>query len=155
MRKHPLKKFLVEFGQYFEPAELFYHRRIAEGLSRLGFQVLSIERLSSSSRWELRVRATLEAQAQFVGRTYRARNLSYGKATQLLEGWLKTGLRSILRQLGSGVKAGPIVAVRHGAYFRIGLVWPLGTPGKWRPRASHDPLRTSGMIQEWLKRQRN
>jgi hypothetical protein len=77
MKKLPLKKFLVEFGRYFEPAEVFYHARIAEGLTRLGFQVFSIERLSYASRWELRVRATLAARAQLVGRTYRARNLTY------------------------------------------------------------------------------
>jgi hypothetical protein len=151
MKKVPLKKFLVEFDRFFEPAELFYHARIAEGLTRPGFRTLSIERLSSASRWQVRVRATLEAQAQLVGQTYRARNLTYGKATKLLEGWLKTELRSILRQVGSGAKVGPIVVVRHGAYFQIGFVWPLGTPGKWRPPASHHPFRASGMIREWLK----
>jgi hypothetical protein len=155
MKKASLRKFLVEFGRYFEPAELFYHLRIAEGLSPLGFQVLSIERLSRVSRWQLRLKATLDAQAQLVGRTFRARSLSYGKATKLLEGWLKTELRSILRQLGGGVKVGPIALARHGAYFQVGFVWPLGTPGKWRLRSDHHPFLASGMIQEWLKTQRN
>lgn len=155
MKKLPLKKFLVECGRYFEPAELFYHARIAEGLTRLGFQVLTVDRLSSRSRWNLRFKATLEAQAQMVGRAFRARNLSYGKATKLLEGWLKMELRSILRQLGSGVKIGPIAVARHGTYFQIRFVWPLGTPGKWRPRSAHHPFRASGMISEWLKNQRN
>lgn len=155
MRRLPLKQFLVEFGRYFEPAELFHHLRIAESLSRMGFQVLSIERFSSASRWRLRLKATLEGQAQSVGRTYRARNLSYGKATKLLEGWLKTELRSVLRELGSGVKVGPIALGRHGAYFQVGFVWPLGTPGKWRPRPAHHPFQASGMIQDWLKDQRN
>lgn len=39
-----------------------------------------------------------------MGRTYRARNLSYGKATKLPEGWLKMELRATLRDLGGGVK---------------------------------------------------
>jgi hypothetical protein len=155
MRKLPLKRFLVEFGRYFEPAHLFYHLRVAEGFSRLGFQVLAIERLSTASRWRLRLKATLEAQAQLVGRTFRARNLSYGKATQLLEGWVKNELRSLLNQLGSGVKVSPIAVARHGAYFQVAFVWPLGAPGKWRPSASHHPLRASGMIRAWLQNQRN
>ncbi len=125
-------------------------------MNRLGFKVLSIERLSRASRWELKLRATLEAQAQIVGQTYRARNLTYGKATKLLEGWLKSQLRSILKDLGSGIKADALVVVRHGAYFQVGFVWPLGTPGRWRPPSSSDnPLRTSGMIRDWLKEQRN
>ncbi len=155
MRKLPHKRFLIEFGRYFEPAELFYHLRMAEGLTRLGFQVRSIERLSTASRWRLHLKATLEAQAQLVGQTFRSRNLSYGKATKLLEGWLKMELRSVLNQLGSGVKIGPIAVARHGAYFQVGFVWPLGTPGKWRPQAFHHPFRASGMIRQWLKDQRN
>jgi hypothetical protein len=155
MKKPSLKKFLVEFGRYFEPAELFYHLRIAENLSRLGFQVLSIERLPSASRWRLRLKATLEAQAQLVGQTFRSRNLSYGKATKLLDGWLRMELRSILSQLGNRVKVGPIAVARHGAYFQLRFAWPLGTPGKWRPQSGHHPFRASGMIREWLKRQRN
>jgi hypothetical protein len=155
MKRLPLKKFLVEFGRYFEPAELFYHLRIAEGLTRLGFQVRTIQQLSSASRWQLLLKATLEAQAQLVGRTYRARNLSYGKATKLLEGWLKMALRSILGQLGSGVKVGSIAVARHGAYFQVEFVWPLGTPGNWRPRSCHHPFRASGMIRQWLNDQRN
>lgn len=155
MRRLPLKQFRVEFGRYFEPAKLFYHLRIAEALSRMGFQVLSIERLSSASRWRLRFKATLEAQAQLVGRTFHARNLSYGKATQLLEVWLRMELRSVLRELGSGVKVGPIVGGRHGAYFQVDFVWPLGTSGKWRPRPARHPFQASGMIQDWLKAQRN
>ena len=156
MKKLALKQFLLEFGRYFEPAHFFYHRRIEEGLNQLGFKVLSIELLSTASAWQLRLRATLEAQAQLVGRTYRARNLSYGKATKLLEGWLKTELRSLLRQLGSGIKCEGIVVVRHGAYIQARFVWPLGTPGRWRPpTSSAHPFRVSGMIQEWLNTQRN
>ncbi len=155
MSKLHLKRFLVEFGRYFEPAELFYHLRIAEGVTRFGFQVRSIERFSSASRWRLYLKATLEAQAQLVGQTFRSRNLSYGKATKLLEGWLARELRSILSQLGSGAKVGPIAVARHGAYFQVAFVWPLGTPGKWRPRSCHHPFLASGMIQQWLKDQRN
>ena len=156
MKRLALKKFLLEFGRYFEPADLFYHRRIEERLTRLGFQVLSIDRLSKASAWQLRLKATLDAQAQLVGRTYRARNLSYAKATKLLEGWLKTDLRSILRDLGSGVKCDRLAVVRHGAYFQARFVWPLGTPGLWRPPTTPGhPFQTSGMIQEWLKQQRN
>ena len=155
MNKLSLRTFLLEFGRYFEPAELFYHIRIAEALSRVGFRVLLIERLSNASRWEVRLRATLQAQAQLVGRTFRARSLSYRKAAQLLEHCLKTELRSILGQLGSGIKFGSIVVVRHGTSFRIGFVWPLGTPGKWRPQTGDHPFRVSGMIQNWLKEQRN
>jgi hypothetical protein len=149
------KKFLVEFGRYYEPAELFYHLRIAEGLTRLGFQVRTIQRLSNASRWQLLLKATLEAQAQLVGQTFRSRNLSYSKATKCLEGWLRIELRSILSQLGSGVKVGPMAVARHGAYFQVGFVWPLGTPGKWRPRSCHHPFRASGMIRQWLNEQRN
>ncbi len=155
MSKPFLKKFLVEFGWYFEPAEVFDHARIAEGLTQLGFQVRLIERLSSASCWDLRLKATLEAQAQLVGQTFRSRSLSYGQATKHLEGWLKRQLRSILRQLGSGVEVGPMVALRHGAYFHVRFIWPLGTPGKWRRPASHHPLKASGMIRQWLRGQRN
>src|SRR4051812_6379800 len=95
MKTLTIKQFLVQFGRYFEPAALFYHLRIVEGLTQLGFQVRSIQRLSTSSRWQILLKATLEAQAKLVGRTYRARNLSYGKATQLLDGWLKAELRTI------------------------------------------------------------
>ena len=155
MKKLSFKKFLVEFGRYFEPAAVFYHARIAQGLSRLGFQVLWIERLSHDSRWELRLRATVDAQAQLVGRTYRTRTLRYGKAKKLLESWLKTELRSILRQVGGGVKIGPIVVARHGANLQVSFVWSLGTPGKWRPTTCRHPFRSSGMVQAWLKDQRN
>ena len=150
-----LNEFLVEFSRYSEPAEIFYHARIAEGLTRLGFRVLWIERLSKDRRWQLRLKATLEAQSQIAGQTYRARNLSYGKVTKLLAGWLKMELRSILQQLGGGVEIGPIAVRRHGAHFRVAFVWSPGTPGRWRPQVCHHPFKASGMIRTWLKEQRN
>ena len=156
MKKFALRQFLVEYGRYYEPAALFYHRRIEEALIQFGFKVLSIDRLSRASRWQLRLKATLEAQAQVVGQTYRARNLTYGKATKLLESRLKSQLRSALNQLGDGISPKAMTVVRHGAYFQVCFLWPLGTPGKWRPPASSDhPFRASGMIRAWLKQQRN
>jgi hypothetical protein len=156
MKNFALKRFLVECGRYFEPAHLFYHRRIEEGLAGLGFSVLSIERLAKASAWQVKLRATLEVQAQIVGRTYRARNLNCAKTTKLLEGWLKAELRALLRQLGSGTKSDALVVVRRGAYFSVRFVWPFGTPGRWRPPTSPThPFRVSGMIQDWLKQQRN
>ena len=156
MKNIELKRFLAECGRYFEPAHFFYHRRIEEGLARLGFTVLSIERLAKASAWQVKLRVTLETQAQMVGRTYRARNLTCGKTAKLLKGRLKAELRALLRQLGSGTKSDALVVVRHGAHFSVRFVWPLGTPGRWRPptSATH-PFRDSGMILEWLKQQRN
>jgi hypothetical protein len=150
-----LDEFLVEFSRYSEPAEIFYHASVAEGLTRLGFQVLWIERLSKDRRWQLRLKATLEAKSQIAGQTYRARNLSYGKATKLLAGWLKTELRSILQQLGGGLEIGPIAVTRQRAHFRVAFVWSPGTPGRWRPRACHHPFKGTGMIRAWLKDHRN
>lgn len=156
MKKLALKQFLLEFGRYFEPAHLFYHRRIEEGLTQLGFHVLSIEQLSTAPTWQLRLRATLDAQAQLIGGTYRPRNLNFGKTTKLLEGWLKAELRSLTRQLGSGIKCDKLVVVRHGACLEVRFVWPLGAPGRWRPPLSPDhPFRAPGMIQHWLKAHRN
>ena len=128
-----------------------------EHLEPLGFKVISIERGLVPAVWRLRLKATLQAQAHLLlGRTYRARTLSRTKLTEHLTAWLKAELRSLLVDLGRGKRSGKLVVAGRGACFEANFVLPVGSPGLWRPTWGRaHPFRVPGIVQDWLKPQRN
>ena len=157
MKKTNLKQFLAKYGRHVEPGRLFYHLRLQERLTALGFRVISIERLEEHPVWNIRIRGNLDAQTNLLlGKSYKGkRPVSWGSG-EIIEQRLEAEFQAILKQLGKPVKADELNVVRYGGYFQIVFVWPLGQPGKWfsRPARPH-PLRVSGVMQRWLKGQRN
>ena len=158
MKKFGLKPFLLKYGEYIEPGQLFYHRRLEERLAGLGLRVTSVQRFAEHPVWQIRLRAPLEAQAQLLlGKPYKGHRPACWASGKLIEARLKEELRLILKQLSPpDVKAEEINVVRHGGSFQCVFVWPVGKPGLWRPRARQPhPLQVSTVIRRWLKRQRN
>jgi hypothetical protein len=152
-----LKQFLVRYDRYYESGQYFYHHRLQERLADLGLRVISIERFEAHPVWEIKVRGNLDAQTKLlVGKSYAGKRPACWGSGKLVEARLKEELRSILKQLGPGVKAEEINVVRSGSRFQCVFVWPLGTAGIWRPRPPHaHPLQVSVIVQRWLKGQRN
>ena len=157
MKKFGLKPFLAKYGRYVEPGQFFYHRRLQERLAALSLRVISIQRFDEHPVWQIRARAPLDAQAKLLlGKSYKGHRPDCWASGKLIEARVKEELRSILKQLGPGVKAEEINVVRHGGYFQCVFVWPLGKPGILRPRpAKPHPLQVSVVVHRWLKRQRN
>ncbi len=157
MKKKNLKQFLAKYGRFVEPGQFFYHHRLHERLTGLGFRVISIERLDTHPVWNIRIRGNLEAQTNLLlGKSYKGKRPAAWGSGEVIEQRLKAEMQSILKQLGRAVKADELNVVRYGGYFQIVFVWPLGQPGKWFPRpARPHPLRVSGVMQRWLKGQRN
>jgi hypothetical protein len=119
--------------------------------------VISIERYEPHAVWQIRLRGNLDAQTKLLlGKSYSGKRPACWASGKLVEARLKEELRSILKQLGPGAKAEEVNIVRSGSRFQCVFVWPLGTPGYWRPRPrpAH-PLQVSVVVQRWLNRQRN
>jgi hypothetical protein len=158
MKKAGFKPFLMKYCRYVEPGHFFYHRRLEERLAGLGLRLISIERFDEHPVWQVRTRAPLEAQAKLIlGKSYSGKRSASWGSKEVIEERLKAELRSILKQLSPpDVKAEEIQFVRHGGYFQMVFVWPLGKPGVWRPRPKQPhPLQVSLEVRRWLRRQRN
>jgi hypothetical protein len=157
MKKFGLKPFLMKYCRYVESGQFFYHHRLQERLAALGLRTISIERFDVHPVWQIRARASLEAQAKLLlGKSFKGNRPATWASGKLIEARVKEELRAILRQLGPGVKAEEINVVRHGGYFQMVFVWPLGKPGMWRPRPKQPhPLQVSVVVHRWLRRQRN
>jgi hypothetical protein len=158
MKKFGLKPFLLKYVAYIEPGQFFYHHRLEDRLAGLGLRVISIQRHEAHPVWEVRAKASIEAQAKLLlGKSYKGHRPACWASGKLIEARVKEELRSILKQLSpQGVKADEINVVRHGGYFQLVFVWPLGKPGIWRPRPKQPhPLQVSLVVRRWLKRQRN
>ena len=156
-KKQGLKQFLARYGRHVEPGKLFYHLRLQERLAALGFRVISIERLSEHPVWNVRFKGDLHAQTTLLlGRGYKGKRPASWGSGEVIEQRLKAELASILKSLGRAVKADEMTVVREGAYFGAAFVWPLGEPGIWCPPPNRPhPLQVSGVVQRWIKQQRN
>jgi hypothetical protein len=157
MKKTNLKQFLAKYGKFREPEQFFYHYRLNERLSALGFWVISIERLDTHPVWNVRFRGSLEAQSHLLlGKSYKGKRPASWGSGEVIEQCLKAEMLSILKSLGKAVKADELTVVREGAYFGATFVWQLGQPGKWYPQPKRPhPLQVSGVVQRWIKQQRN
>ncbi len=156
-KKFGLKQFLAKYGRHVEPGRLFYHLRLQERLTALGFRVISIEHLDTHPVWNIRIRGNLEAQTNLLlGKSYKGKRPASWGSGEVIEQRLKGEMQSILKSLGKAVKADELNVVRYGGYFQIVFVWPLGQPGKWfpPPKRPH-PLQLSTVMQGWIKEQRN
>ena len=157
MKKTNLKQFLAKFGRFREPGQFFYHHRLTERLASLGFRVISIERLEEHPVWNIRFKGSLEAQTNLLlGESYKGKRPASSGSGQVIEQRLKAEMHAILKSLGRAVKADELTVLREGAYFGAAFVWPMGQPGKWfpQPKRPH-PLQVSGVVQRWIKQQRN
>ena len=156
-KKKNLKQFLAKYGRFVESAQFFYHHRLHERLTALGFRLISIERLDTHPVWNIRIRGNLEAQtALLLGKSYKGKRPSSWGSGEVIEQRLKAEMQSILKSLGKAVKADELNVVRYGGYFQIVFVWPLGQPGTWFPPVKRPhPLQVSGIVQGWIKQQRN
>jgi hypothetical protein len=157
MKKTNLKQFLAKYGRFVEAGRFFYQYRLHERLTALGFRVISIERLDTHPVWNIRLRGNLEAQANLLlGKCYKGKRPASWGSREVIEQRLKGEMQSILKSLGQAVKADEINVVRYGGYFQVVFVWPLGQPGKWfpPPKRTH-PIQVSGVVQRWIKTQRN
>jgi hypothetical protein len=156
-KKVGLKQFLAKYGRHVEPGHLFYHLRLQERLSALGFRVISIERLAEHPVWNIRIRGSLEAQTNLLlGKSYKGKRPASWGSGEVIEQRLKAELAAILKSLGLAVKTDELTVVREGAYFGAAFVWPMGQPGTWcpPPKRPH-PLQVSGFMHGWIKQQRN
>jgi hypothetical protein len=157
MKKSNLKQFLAKYGYFIEPKQFFYHHRLHDRLTALGFRIISIERLGTHPVWNIRFRGNLEAQTNLLlGKSYkRKRPASWGSG-EVIEQRLKAEMHAILKSLGQAVKADELNVVRYGGYFQCVFVWPRGQPGKWYPQPKQiHPLQVSGVVRRWMKSQRN
>jgi hypothetical protein len=157
MKKTNLKQFLAKYGRFVESGQFFYHYRLHERLTALGVRVISVERLDTHPVWNIRFKGNLDAQTKLLlGKSYSGKRPAPWGSGEILEQRLKAELRSILKQLGRAVKADELNVVRYGGYFQAAFVWPLGKPGTWHPRpARPHPRQVSGVVQHWIKSQRN
>jgi hypothetical protein len=158
MKKFGLKPFLIKYCRFVEPGQFFHHLRLQERLAALDLRTISIERFEHHPVWQIKLRAPFDAQAKLIlGKSYKGHRPACWASGKLIESRLKEELRSILKQLSpQGVKAEEINVVRHGGYFQLVFVWPLGIPGMWRPRPKQPhQLQVSLVVRRWLTRQQN
>ena len=150
MKKTNLNKFLAKYGYFIEPKQFFYHHRLRDRLTALGFRIISIERLDTHPVWNIRFKGNLEAQTNLLLAK------SYKGSSEVIEQRLKAEMHAILKSLGQAVKADELNVVRYGGYFQCVFVWPKGQPGKWYPQPKQiHPLQDSGVMRRWMKSQRN
>jgi hypothetical protein len=157
VKKTNLKQLLAKYGRFVESGQFFYHHRLHERLASLGLRVISIERLEEHPVWNIRCRGNLEVQTNLLlGKSYKGKRPASWGSGEIIEQRLKAEMQSILKSLGKAVKADELNVVRYGGYFQVVFVWPLGKPGKWfpQPKRPH-PLQVSGIMQRWIKGQRN
>ena len=150
MKKTNLNQFLAKCGYFVEPKQFFYHHRLRDRLTALGFRIISIERLGTHPVWNIRFKGNLEAQ------THLLLAKSNKGSSEVIEQRLKAEMHAILKSLGQAVKADELNVVRYGGYFQCVFVWPMGQPGKWYPQPKQIyPLQDSGVVRRWMKSQRN
>jgi hypothetical protein len=156
-KKLGFKQFMAKYGRHVEPGRLFFHLRLRERLEALGFRVISIQRLDAHPVWELRVKGSLDAQTKLLlGKSHSGKRPASWGSLEVIEQRLKAEMHTILKSLGRAVNADELNVVRYGGYFQVVFVRPMGQPGKWyaQPQRPH-PLQVSGVVQRWIKAQRN
>lgn len=147
-----LQGIMLKCGGYFGSGKLFYQRLWRDWLIRLGFRVISIEKLDCHHLWELKLCGTLTAQSNLLlSIPVPAKSLN---KPELLELQLQSAIRDIASELGPPIKRDEITVARTGAYFKVILIWPRGEPGLLlRKEKRPDAFRF--LIRPWLRTVRN
>ncbi len=151
-RDRLLQGILLKCGGYYRSGELFYQRLWKDSLIRLGFRVISVEKLDCHHLWDLRLRGTLTAQSYLLLSTPVPAKLLNNP--ELLERQLQAVICDIAYELGPPIKRDEITVVRTGAYFKVAFIWPCGEPGLLlRKEKRPDAFRF--LIRPWLRTVRN
>jgi len=118
---------------------LFYQRRIARHLAKLGFRVICVERQPLHPVWELRLQGTLDALATLMMSCPCARP----SVKEPFERQLKVQVCEVLGKLGKPLKVADMTVIRSGSYYRVLFVWPRGRTGKYNPKVYPAPPLTA------------
>jgi hypothetical protein len=147
-----LEKILRRCGAYYHSADLFYQELWHQALSRIGFRVISVEKLPYHELWDIRCYGTLAAQSYLLVTIPVSKPHFCAKDIVLKQ--LHAEIQRIAKDLGSVIRRDCIHVGRKGAYFRITFIWPLGKPGRWvKPEKKAEAF--SFLIRPWLRRNRN
>lgn len=150
-----IKRIMQKAGQYFESGQFIFHKFLRNELVRLGFRVVSIERIEHHPVWHIRVRCTATAQNFLLISRPLAKRLRDGDdQTDLLTVQLKAEIRRIAKTLGPPIKSDCISAMRSGSFFNIAFIWPRGSTGLLL-RQQPKPDVFSLYVKPWLKLNRN
>ena len=152
VRENLLKKILRRCGTYYQSGDLFYQRLWHQHLSRIGFRVISVEKLPYHQLWDIRLFGSLKAQSYLLLTKPVAKRYLWAK--DLLLKQLHLEVQQVAKDFGAFIRRDCIHVARKGAYLRVTFIWPLGKPGRWvKPEKKAEAF--SFLIRSWLRRSRN
>jgi hypothetical protein len=147
-----LEKILRRCGAYYQSGDLFYQQLWHQHLSRIGFRVISVEKLPYHELWDIRLFGSLTAQSYLLLTKPVAKPHLWAK--DLLLKQLHLEVQQAAKDFGAPMRRDCIHVARKGAYVRVTFIWPLGKPGRWvKPEKKAEAF--SFLIRPWLRRSCN
>jgi hypothetical protein len=116
-----LEKILRRCGAYYQSGDLFYQRLWHQHLSRIGFRVISVEKLPCHELWDIRLFGSLTAQSYLLLTKPVAKPHLWAK--DLLLKQLHLEVQQVAKDFGAPMRRDCIHVARKGAYVRVTFIW--------------------------------